>query len=261
MSLPHSTFYDAPSEPVDDVEIVGRLQAICDEFETYGYRRVSAALRQQGFVVNSKKVRRLMREHDLQPRQRKRFVATTDSAHDLPVFPNLARGVVPDGPNQVWNGDITYVAVASGFVYVALVLDAWSRRVVGYAIGRTIDARLAVAALKAAIASRRPPPGCICHTDRGSQYASTHYRELLADHGLVGSMSRRGNPFDNAKAESFIKTLKVEAIYLADYETFEQPQRSAPRPAVSWRSPNRPKRRSGQPLYPAASPNVRSCAR
>ena len=229
MGLLRSTFYDAPSVAVDDTEIVRRMQAICDEFETYGYRRVGAALRQDGLAVNSKKVRRLMRDHDLQPRRRRRFVATTDSGHDLPVFPNLASNIVPDGPNQLWNGDITYVAVASGFVYVALILDAWSRRVVGYAIARSIDARLAVAALKAAIASRRPPRGCICHTDRGSQYASARYRELLAGHGLVGSMSRRGNPFDNAKAESLIKTLKVEAVYLADYETFEDVAADLPR--------------------------------
>ena len=229
MGLPRSTFYDAPSLAVDDAEIVGRMQAICDEFETYGYRRVGAALRHQGVVVNAKKVRRLMREHDLQPRRRRRFVATTDSAHDLPVFPNLAPEVAADGPNQLWNGDITYVAVAAGFVYVALILDAWSRRVVGYAIGRSMDARLAVAALDAAIASRQPPSGCICHTDRGSQYASARYRELLAAHGLVGSMSRRGNPYDNAKAESLIKTLKVEAVYLADYETFEDVSTDLPR--------------------------------
>ena len=162
-----------------------------------------------------------MREHRLQPWRRKRFVATTDSAHPLPVFPNLARDVVPDGPNQLWTGDLTYVAVAAGFVYVALILDAWSRRVVGYAISRRIDARLAVAALQAAIDSRRPALGCICHSDRGAQYASARYREVLAQHGLIGSMSRRGNPYDNATAESFIKTLKVEAVYLMDYHTFE----------------------------------------
>ena len=229
MRLPRSTFYYAPSLAVDDAEIVGRMQAICDEFETYAYGRVGAALRQQGVVVNAKKVRRLMREHDVQPRRRRRFVTTTDSAHDLPVFPNLARDGVPDGPNQLWNGEITYVAVAAGFVYVALILDAWSRRVVRYAIGPSIEARLAVAALEAAIASRRPPSGCICHTDRGSQYASARYRELLNEHGQVGSMSRRGNPYDNAKAESSIKTLKVEAVYLADYETFEDVSIDLPR--------------------------------
>ena len=157
MGLPRSTFYDAPSVAADDTEIVSRIQAICDEFETYGYRRVGAALRQHGVVVNSKRVRLLMREHDLQPGRRRRFVATTDSGHNLPVFPNLAREVVPDGPNQVWNGAITYVAVASGFVHVALIPDAWSRRVVGYASGRSIDARLAVTALKA----RRRDPGLV----------------------------------------------------------------------------------------------------
>ena len=192
MGLPHSTYYDAPIVAADDAAIVGRIQAICDEFEPYGYRRVGAALRRQGLVVNSKKVRRLMREHDQQPRRRRRFVTTTDSAHDLPVFPNVAREVVPNGPNQLWNGDITYVAVTSGFVYVALVLDAWSRRVVGYSIGRSIDARLVVAALEAAIASRRPPPGCICHTDGGSQYAGSSRRSTTpADCTLRWGISAR----------------------------------------------------------------------
>ena len=124
MGLPRSTYYDVPGVPADDTEIVSRIEAVCDEFETYGYRRVGAALRQQGIVVNSKKVRRLMREHDLQPRRRRRFVVTTDRSHTLPVFRNLARGMAPDGPNQLWVADITYVAVVSGFVYVALVIDA-----------------------------------------------------------------------------------------------------------------------------------------
>ena len=130
----------------DEAEIVARIEAICEEFEAYGYRRVGAALRHQGIIVNSKKVRRLMREHDLQPRRRKRFVATTDSDHDGPIFPNLAKDVTADGPNQLWVADITYVAIAVGFVYVAVILDAWSRRVVGYAISRSIDARLTIAA-------------------------------------------------------------------------------------------------------------------
>jgi putative transposase len=118
--------------------------------------------------------------------------------------------------------DLTYVAITAGFIYLAVILDAWPRRVIGYAIGRTIDARLTVAALRAAIEGRTPPPGCIHHSDRGSQYAASAYRELLAQHGLIGSMGRRGNPYDNAKAESFIKTLKVEAVYPMAYETFEE---------------------------------------
>ncbi|WP_343058488.1 IS3 family transposase [Microvirga mediterraneensis] len=229
MGLPRSTYYDEPTAPADDTAIVEAIAAICDEFERYGYRRVGAALRQAGMVVNHKKIRRLMREHDLQPRMRRRFVATTDSNHDGPIFPNRAADRVVDGPNQLWVADITYVAITAGFVYVAIILDAWSRRVVGYALSRSIDARLTVAALKAAIAERHPPPGCIHHSDRGSQYAAEIYRKALDAAGLIGSMGRRGNPYDNAKAESFMKTLKAEAVYPMAYETFEDVAEDLPR--------------------------------
>ena len=177
-----------------------------------GYRRVGAELRHRGIVVNAKKIRRLMREHGLNPRQRRRFIATTDSDHNYPIFSDLAKNMKLDGPNQLWVADITYVSIVTGFVYLAAILDAWSRRVVGYAISRSIDARLAIAALKAAISTRNPPRGCVHHSDRGSQYASDYYRAVLQKHGLAGSMGRRGNPYDNAKAESFMKTLKVEAV-------------------------------------------------
>lgn len=221
MRLARSTFYDQPSQPADDTAVVEALFEICAEFEFYGYRRVGAALRQQGLVVNHKKVRRLMREHDLQPRYRRRFVVTTDSRHDGPIFPNLARDFIAAGPNQLWLGDITYVALPDRFVYVAIILDAWSRRIVGYAIGRFISAHLTLAALIAAIQRRSPPPGCIHHSDRGTQYAAERYRQMLADTGLVGSMGRRGNPYDNAKAESFMKTLKLEAVYPMAFESFQ----------------------------------------
>jgi putative transposase len=229
MGVARSTFYDAPAVNLDDAEIVGRMQMICDEFEAYGYRRVGAELRHQGVVVNHKKIRRLMREFGLQPKRRRRYVVTTDSNHDSPIFPDRARDLLVDGPNQLWVADITYIAITTGFVYLAAILDAWSRRVVGYAISRSIDARLATAALKAAIGARQPPEGCVHHSDRGSQYASELYRQLLADHGLVGSMSRRGNPYDNAKAESFMKTPKVEAVCLMAYETFGDVTADLPR--------------------------------
>ena len=202
MGLPRSTFYDMPKAALEAGDLLTRIGAICDEFECYGYRRVGAALRHQGIVVNSKRLRRLMREHGLQPKRRRRYVATTDSNHASPIFPDLAKVVIADRPNQLWVADLTYVAIPDGFVYLAAILDAWSRKVVGYAISRSMDARIAVAALKAAVKSRNPPAGCIHHSDRGSQYASETYRTLLAAYGLTGSMSRRGNPYDNAKAEA-----------------------------------------------------------
>jgi len=229
MGLSRSTFYDVAPSFLDDGDVLARIGAICDEFECYGYRRVGAALRHQGVVVNGKKLRRLMREHDLQPKRRRRYVVTTDSDHAGPIYPDLAKDVVPDRANQLWVADLTYVAIPGGFVYLAAILDAWSRKVVGYAISRSMDARIAVAALKAAIRNRAPPKGCIHHSDRGSQYASEVYRALLTAHGLTGSMSRRGNPYDNAKAESFMKTLKVEAVYLAAYETFQDVTADLPR--------------------------------
>jgi putative transposase len=229
MGLARSTYYDRPARGFDDTALVEALFTLRGEFAFYGYRRAGAALRQQGIVVNHKKLRRLMREHGLQPRRRHRFTVTTDSDHGGPIFPNLAAGFVATGPNQLWIADITYVALPDRFVYVAIVLDAWSRLVVGYAIGRFIDARLATAALKAAIDDRKPPPACIHHSDRGSQYAAGRYRDMLASAGLVGSMGRRGNPYDNAMAESFMKTLKTEAVYPMDFQTFEDVANHLPR--------------------------------
>jgi putative transposase len=196
MGIARSTFYVKPAAQ-DDTAIVEAIAAICEEFEFYGWRRVRAELRHRGLIVNHKKIQRLMREHDLQSRRRRRYVATSDSDHDQPIYPNRAKDLAIDGPGQLWVADITYVAIRDGFAYVAVILDAWSRRVVGYAIRRSIDVRLTLAALNAAIERRKPPPGCIHHTDRGSQYAAQGYREALIRHGLVSSMGRRGNPYDN----------------------------------------------------------------
>jgi len=229
MGIARSTFYDMPDAGADDVTVIAQMKAICDEFEAYGYRRVGAELRHRGIVVNAKKIRRLMRAHALNPKRRRRFVTTTDSDHNGPICPNLATSMTLNGPNQLWVADITYVAITTSFVYLAVILDAWSRRVVGYAISRSIDARVVAAALKAAINARDPPRGCVHHSDRGSQYASETYRAVLREYGFVASMGRRGNPYDNAKAESFMKTLKVEAVYLMAYETLEDVTADLPR--------------------------------
>ncbi len=156
-------------------------------------------------------------------------MVTTNSDHARPTYPDLANDLIPNRPNQLWVADLTYVAIPGGFVCLAALVDAWSRKVVGYANSRSMDARIAVAALKAAIKARNPGKGCIHHPDRGSLYASAVYRELLATQGLAGSMSRRSNAYDDAKAESFMKTLKVEAVYLAAYETFDDVTADLPR--------------------------------
>ncbi|MBE1207549.1 IS3 family transposase [Aminobacter carboxidus] len=222
MGIARSTYYDKPKRAVDDTALVEAMHALKDEFEVYGWRRMQAALGQQGWVVNHKKLKRLMREQGLNARRRRRYVTTTDSDHDQPIFPDRTKDMIVDGPDQLWVADITYVAVAVGFVYVAVIMDAWSRRIIGYAMSRRIDARLTLAALDAAIALRQPPPGCVHHGDRGSQYAAEKYRDRLREARLVGSMGRRGNPYDNAMMESLMKTLKVEGVYPLDFETAEE---------------------------------------
>jgi putative transposase len=214
MGLARSTCYDQPARVVDDTALVDAMCAIGDEFEAYGYRRMGAALRQQGLVVNHKKLRRLMRDHDLQPKPRRRYVATTDSTHDGPIFPNRVKDLARAAPTS--NGSETSPTsrcpgASSTSPSFSMPGHGWSSATAS--AGRSIDARLTLAALHAAVQRRTPPPGCIHHSDRGAQYAAVPYRELLAAHGLIGSMGRRGNPYDNATAESFMKTLNVEAIY------------------------------------------------
>ena len=168
LGLPRSTFYDAPPAVLPNDGIVARIGVICDEFKCYGYRRVGAALRHQGVVVNGKKLRRLMREHNLQPKQRRRYVVTTDSDHAGPIYAaDLAKDIVPDRPHQLWVSDLTYVAIPGGFVFLAAILDAWSRKVIGHSVSRSMAARIVVAALKAAFRNRQPPKGRIHHSGRG----------------------------------------------------------------------------------------------
>lgn len=232
IELPRSTYYYRPTEQPEQiadgrlVELIGDIQ---DELPGYGYRRVTRELQRRGHPVNHKRVARVMRANGLAIKPRRRFVRTTDSDHDLPVFPNLYRNVIPAKPNVVWVADITYIRIAAGFCYLAAILDACSRKVVGYAISRQIDTQLTLAALKAAVEVRQPPPGCIHHSDRGSQYASESYRKALDRFGLHGSMSSPANPYHNAQAESFMKTLKVEEVYLAGYETLADVTARLPR--------------------------------
>jgi len=203
-----------------EMAIRGQLQQVALESPAYGYRRITAELRHRGVAVNHKRVLRMMREDNLLCLRRKSYVVTTDSRHDHPIYPNLAAEVTPDAVNQLWVADITYIRLRSEFVYLAVVLDAFSRRVIGWALGRRLEAELAVIALRAALEQRCPQRGFIHHSDRGVQYASQMYTDLLKQHGAVLSMSRKGNPYDNAMCESFIKTLKYEEIYRNEYGGF-----------------------------------------
>jgi transposase InsO family protein len=226
MKLPTSSFYYQPksrstAEKKRQADLALRIEAICLEFPRYGYRRVAAQLRRERLLVNHKKVLRLMRESDLLCRVRHRWTKTTDSRHGFPRYPNLIKGMVVSRLNQVWLSDITYIRIRTGFVYLAAILDAFSRRVIGYAISARLDSSLALEALRIAIAGRRPGPGVIHHSDQGVQYASAEYVEMLKSHGFLVSMSRTGNPYDNAVMESFFKTLKKEEVYLYEYETID----------------------------------------
>jgi transposase InsO family protein len=203
------------------VELRGRIQQICLEHRLYGSRRVSAVLRGEGLPVCRKRVQRLMRMDNLLALRKRRYVITTDSRHTYFVFRNLAADVEATAANQLWVADITYIRLRESFVYLAVILDAWSRRVVGWELGETLEAELATAALRRALAGRSLPEGAIHHSDRGVQYCSDAYVKLLREAGLAISMSRAGNPYDNAMAESFMRTLKCEEVYLTQYRDLE----------------------------------------
>jgi putative transposase len=222
MKIARSTLYyqrqAAPS--AKDADLSDRIESICLEFPGYGYRRVTAQLQHENVVINHKKVLRLMRESDLLCRVRRKRVTTTDSKHHFPRYPNLIKKMLVRRINQVWLADITYIRICTGFVYLAAILDACSRRVIGYAISGNLETSLTLKALRMAVAARHPAPGIIHHSDQGVQYASDEYVSELHRHGLMISMARSGNPYENATMESFFKTLKYEEVYLFEYETF-----------------------------------------
>jgi len=214
--------------PVLPVEMGIRdaMQKIAVEFPAYGYRRMTAELRKRGFDVNHKRVLRMMRQDNLLCVRRRKFIVTTDSRHNLRVYPNLAPQMVPKAINQLWVADITYIRLQVEFVYLAVVLDAFSRRVIGWALGRSLEAELALSALRMALQQRKPQPGLVHHSDRGVQYASQQYTGLLKEHQAQISMSRKGNPYDNAACESFMKTLKYEEVYRNEYRDFHEARAS-----------------------------------
>lgn len=204
------------------VEIRNELQKIALESPAYGYRRITVELQNRAFDINHKRVLRMMHQDNLLCVRRRGFVITTDSRHPLPVYPNLAVQIAPTAINQLWVADITYIRLRTEFIYLAVVLDAFSRRVIGWALGRTLEAELAVSALRMALFDRKPQRGLVHHSDRGVQYASQSYTELLKQHQVQISMSRKGNPYDNAACESFMKTLKYEEVYRSEYRNLTE---------------------------------------
>jgi putative transposase len=209
-----------------DMELRDAIQRIALEWPCYGRPRITAELRRQGWTVNPKRVYRLMREDNLLCVRQRKFLVTTDSKHGRTVYPNLARELVLTGVNQLWIADLTYIRLVEEFVFLAAILDAFSRRVIGWALERTLDDELTLTALRMALDRRAPLAGLVHHSDRGSQYASREYTELLQANQIGISMSRRGNPWDNAACESFMKTLKYEEVYRNEYRDLAEARAS-----------------------------------
>jgi len=208
---------DARPGPDADIELRDAIQRIALEWPSYGRPRITAELRRRGWTVNPKRVYRILREDNLLCVRKRKFIVTTDSSHGRKVYPNLARQMVLTGVDQLWRADITYIRLREEFVFLAVILDAYSRRVIGWALDRTLEDELTLAALRMAMAHRVVQPGLVHHSDRGSQYASNEYTDLLRNSGIDISMSRKANPWDNAACESFMKTLKYEEVHRNEY--------------------------------------------
>jgi len=208
---------DARPGPDADIELRDAIQRIALEWPSYGRPRITAELRRRGWTVNPKRVYRILREDNLLCVRKRKFIVTTDSSHGRKVYPNLARQMVLTGVDQLWRADITYIRLREEFVFLAVILDAYSRRVIGWALDRTLEDELTLAALRMAMAHRVVQPGLVHHSDRGSQYASNEYTDLLRNSGIDISMSRKANPWDNAACESFMRTLKYEEVHRNEY--------------------------------------------
>ena len=222
-----STYYYKHKKPTESVQeketnLLGRIEQIACEYTRYGYRRITAQLKRENIIVNHKKVLRIMRESSLLCAVKRKWKGTTNSNHPYPRYPNLIRNMVIYRPNQIWVADITYIRILTAFVYLAVILDVFARKAVGYNLSKSLDTKLTLLALKMAVAERKPAPGCIHHSDQGFQYAAPDYVDELKKYGFQISMARKGNPYDNAMAESFMKTLKYEEVYLWGYRTIDE---------------------------------------
>jgi putative transposase len=219
-------FEDAESGPDPDMDLRDAIQKIALEWPCYGRPRITKELRERGWKVNPKRVYRLMREDNLLCVRKRKFVVTTDSNHTRKVYPNLARDMILTAINQLWRADITYIRLRDQFVFLAVILDAYSRRIIGWALDRSMEDSLTLTALRMALARRAVEPGLVHHSDRGSQYASQDYTDLLKTNGIDISMSRKGNPWDNAACESFMKTLKYEEVLRNEYRDLAEARAS-----------------------------------
>lgn len=223
MAIKRSTFYYRPKLNMDkkrkEADIKDRIATISYKHPYYGYRRITAQLKREKIRINHKRVLRMMREMGIQGRIKRRYISTTNSQHNNRIYPNLLKDKVVTGINQVWCADITYIRILNGFVYLAVLIDVYSRKIVGYALGKTLSPKLTITALKMAIATRNTN-NLIHHSDQGIQYTCKDYIKILKDNDIRISMAGKGNPYDNAFIESFIKTLKQEEVYLWQYETF-----------------------------------------
>jgi transposase InsO family protein len=216
--------FDEGLRPDPDMDLRDAIQRIALEWPSYGRPRITRELRRGGWRVNAKKVYRLLREDNLLCVRKRKFVVTTNSDHGLHVYPNLAADMVLTGVDQLWRADITYIRLREEFVFLAVILDAFSRRVIGWALDRNMEDELTLTALRMAIKRRNVLPGLVHHSDRGSQYASNDYADLLKANGIQISMSRKGNPWDNAQCESFMKTLKYEEVLRNEYRDLAEAQ-------------------------------------
>ncbi|MCU1292697.1 MAG: Integrase, catalytic region [Bryobacterales bacterium] len=215
---------EAEDGPDPDMDLRDAIQRIALEWPSYGRRRITAALRRSGWTVNPKRVYRLMREDNLLCIRKRKFVVTTNSHHGRKVYPNLAAAMVLTGTDQLWRADITYIRLREEFVFLAVILDAYSRRVIGWALDPRMEDDLTLDALRMALSRRVVEPGLVHHSDRGSQYASGEYTDLLKENGIAISMSRKANPWDNAACESFLKTLQYEEIRRSEYRDLAEAQ-------------------------------------